>query len=255
MKRKLWLVSVLFAFAVLISACGDGGGPDTQAVEPTSPANVPQRTQAPAASPPAALATEEAAPVEIGSLPPAEFAKQLGAFILRPEDLAVAYKIPVDGERRISNAGVLQERGEVEGKRYIVATRRVDGWYLQLERRHKEDISPAFYESRLELFETQDGAELALQPEWFQANQDPDNTPSMVEGGCNIGSNCTFYYFETLDKVTNLTHLQYHMTFTYRNLLVWVMGRGLDIDVSPDFVREAAQTILTKLESAPLATQ
>jgi hypothetical protein len=149
---------------------------------------------------------------------------------------------------------VLQERGEVEGKRYIVATGRVDGWYMTLERRHKEDIAPAFYESRLELFTTAEGARLALQPEWFLAYQE-DAAPAPVEGGCSLGENCQFYYTERLEKTTNLTYLQYHIAFTYRNVLVWVMGRGLDVDVSPDAVREAAQIILNKLESAPLASQ
>lgn len=257
MKRRNWLTLTLIALTVLSTACGSSGGPAAMEpageTAPTSAANVPQKTEALPTSPPATEAPP--ASPEMESLDANAMAEQLEDYILRPDDLVVAYKIPTQGERRISNAGVIQERGEVEGKRYIIATGRVDGWTIALERRHKEDIAPAAYESRLELFETAEGAELAIQPEWFPAYLDQDNPPTFVAGGCNLGQNCMFYYYERLEKTTNLTYLQYHMAFTYQNVLVWVMGRGLDVDVNPDVVKAAAQIILDKLERAPIASR
>jgi hypothetical protein len=257
MKQRNWLVFVLLAWGLLVAACARGASPTPtleEQTQPTTALNVPAKTQAAAPTKtPVPSATPTA--VEAGSIIPADFAKSMDRYILRPDDLQVAYKIPPGGEKRISNAGVIQERGEVEGKRYIIATRRVDGWYIQMERRRKEDIAPAAYESRLELFETQSGARLALSPEWFPPLKDEENPPTFVEGGCDLGQGCLFYYYQRLDKATNLTYLQYHVAFTYRNVLVWVMGRGLDFDVDPQTVLATARIALNKLENAPIASR
>lgn len=257
MMHRKWLVFNLLALGMLLAACARGASPTPppeEANQPTQALNVPAETRAVTPTKtPAPSATPTA--VEAGSIIPADFAKVMDRYILRPDDLQIAYKIPPDGEKRISNAGVIQERGEVEGKRYIIATRRVDGWYIKMERRRKEDIAPAAYESRLELFETQSGARLALSPDWFPPLKDEENPPTFVEGGCDLGEGCLFYYYKRLDKATNLTYLQYHVAFTYRNVLVWVMGRGLDFDVDPQTVLATARIALSKLENAPIASK
>jgi hypothetical protein len=193
---------------------------------------------------------QETRPPERGRFDPEVYASTLGNFVLRPDDLPNDYRIPENGEKRVSNLGVIQNVGEVAGKHYIVSTGRIDGWYLQLERRKKADVAPAAFESTIELFESSDGAQLALSPEWFKAYKDENKIPTWIESGCNFGDQCLFYYYESLDPATNLTKLEYDVAFAYKNVLVWVMGRGLDIDVTPDYVLNAAEAVYERLEAA-----
>jgi hypothetical protein len=105
-------------------------------------------------------------------------------------------------------------------------------------------------ESAIELFESSDGAKLALSPEWFKAYKDENKAPTWIEDGCDIGDECLFYYYQSIDPATNLTKLEYDVAFVYKNVMVWVMGRGLDIDTKSDYVLKAAEAVFKRLEEA-----
>ena len=242
MSKTSLILTLLLALTVL-AACSTQNAPvatdaPAEVGTPTPISNLPKQEP------------EETQPPEPGRFEPEAFAKSLGDYVLRPPDLPNAYRVPEDGERRISNLGVIQNVGEVKGKHYIVATGRVDGWYLQLERKRKEEIIPAIMESAIELFESSDGAKLALSPEWFQAYKDEDNPPTWIEEGCDIGDQCLFYYYQSIDPATEVTKLEYNVAFVYKNVLVMVLGRGLDIDVKPDYVLKAAEAVYQRLEQA-----
>ena len=172
---------------------------------------------------------------------------KLSEFLLHPEDLPDDYRIPSGGEKRWSNKGLINEIGEVEAKEYIVATGRVEGWRIELERVNKEDIAPGRFQSEVELFETNEGARLALTPEWFKAYQEDYAESTWIEDGCEIGDKCIFYFHEKYDPATELTTVTYEVAFVHRNVLVWVLGRGLDIDMSQDYVLDAAQSVYDKI--------
>jgi hypothetical protein len=173
---------------------------------------------------------------------------KLPEFVLRPEDLPDQYRFLSGGESRFANIILINEQGEIEAKEYIVATERVDGWRTKLERVNKEDIAPAAFESQVELFESNQGAQAAISPDWYPAYQEGAEQVKWVEEGCNLGEECLFYYYRSHDPAANLTKLRYEVAFTYRNLLVWVMGRGLEIDMDPEYVLNAAQAIHDKLD-------
>ncbi len=241
MKAIAWGV-ILITALVFTSGCSSQLAPAPEEPRqeygtPTPVSNLPGEVQ-------------ETRPPERGRLDPEVFAPALGNFVLRPDDLPHDYRVPQHGEKRVSNLGVIQDVGEVSGKHYIVSTGRVEGWFLQLERKKKADIAPAAFESTIELFESSDGAQLAISPEWFKAFKEGNKTPTWIEGGCDLGDECLFYYYESLDPATNLTKLEYDVAFAYKNVLVWVMGRGLDIDVTPDYVLDAAGAVYRRLEGA-----
>jgi hypothetical protein len=244
MKKTIWGILLILTL-VLSSACSTPGPapapventPAPKVGTPTPISNLPEQVQ-------------PTQPPERGRFDPETFADALGDYVLRPQDLPNDYKVPVNGEKRISNLGVIQEMGEVAGKHYIVTTGRVDGWYLQLERKKKEDIAPGGMESSIELFDSSKGAELALSPDWFKAYKSETKSPTWVDKGCNFGDQCLFYYYKSLDPATNLTKLEYDVAFSYKNVVVWVMGRGLDIDVTPDYVLNAAKALYSRLEAA-----
>ena len=238
-KKRAWCVGLIL-FLLLISACSGGSTPTNSPKgvgTPTAISNLPDQEQA-------------TKPPESGRLNPEEFAPALGDYVLRPDDLPNPYRIPQGGERRLSNLGVIQDLGEVAGKHYIVATGRVDGFYIKLERKKKEDIAPGAMESFIELFESSDGAKLALGPEWFKAYKEENKPPNWIEQGCKLGDQCLFYYYQSIDPATNLTKLEYDVAFVYKNVLVWVMGRGIDIDVKSDYVLKAAESVYKRLEQA-----
>ncbi len=240
-KKIAWLAGLIL---IIVSACS-GSGPESLPADshggggtPTPISNLPGQVE------------EDVKPPERDRFDPEQFSEAIGDYVLRPEDLPNDYRIPQGGEHRLSNLGVIQDRGEVEGKHYIVDTGRVDGWHLELERKKKEDIAPGTMASAIELFESSEGAELALSRDWFKAYREENKTPNWIEDGCNFGNQCLFYYYQSIDPATNLTKLEYDVAFVYRNVMVWVMGRGLDIDVTPDYILNAAEALFMRLKKA-----
>ncbi|MGD8634208.1 MAG: hypothetical protein PVF85_11600 [Anaerolineales bacterium] len=252
MLSKQWIKVLLVILLAAQLACATFG---TQGVveevastapPPTEPVNRPE-SSAPLQDAP------EPAPQQ-GRFDPQVFSEVLDNYVLRPADLPDEYRIPPGAEQRVSNLGIIQNWGEVRGKRYLVTTGRVEGWWLELERKNKEDIAPYTFQSSIELFESSEGAKLALSPEWFKAYAEDAPEPAWLEG-CDLGDECVFYFYEQLDPTTELTNLRYEVAFAYKNTLVWVMGYGLDIDVTPEYVMNAAEAMYTKLESAFMASR
>nr|NIP43441.1 hypothetical protein [candidate division Zixibacteria bacterium]NIS47459.1 hypothetical protein [candidate division Zixibacteria bacterium]NIU15558.1 hypothetical protein [candidate division Zixibacteria bacterium]NIV07693.1 hypothetical protein [candidate division Zixibacteria bacterium] len=71
-----------------------------------------------------------------------------------------------------------------------------------------------------------------------------------IDNGCDFGDECIMYYYEKFDPATELTQLQYEVVFLYDNLLATVMGRGLDIDMNPDYILNAAEIMYGKIDAA-----
>ncbi|MFC1996210.1 hypothetical protein ACFLXI_01215 [Chloroflexota bacterium] len=249
--RLFWIV--VFVIVLVLSACSSDVSEETGAIEPepTAVANVPEQ--------PEEKAPEEKVPVE----PPevstgknlfdaAAMVENLDDFVLRREDMPNQYKIATDGEQHLSNLKVINLVGEVDGKRYLAATTRMDGWSMELERVKKEDLIPYTIMSQIEVFETSEGAQTAFGPDWFHAYTDEERKPNWVEDGCDIGDACVMYYYEKLDPTTELTTLQYEVAFVYNNALAQVMGRGLDFDMKPDYVVEAAEVLYEKIDAGPM---
>ncbi len=265
MKKFTWIALVL-ALSVALSACAlpnsgeaDGGGDAAVAVVPTTAppaaeASGEQPTVAPVEAPTEAPAAESAPTSEPTAVPEASFnvtdaLSHLDDFVLQPEDLPHSYRVPVGGESRYTNTTVVNEMGELPAKKYIVATGRVDGWRISLERARKADIAPARIESTMELFETNEGARLALTPEWFKAYQTGYSEAEItwIEDGCSIGDGCILYTHKLFNPASNLTTTTYEVAFVYRNVLVWVMGRGLDVEMSADYMIAAAQAVYDRI--------
>ena len=226
----------------------------TPTPEPTAAANVPET--------PTENIPEEEEPTETPDIVVSEgvfdtekFVENLDDFVLRSEDMPNQYLLVEDGEQHITNRKVLNTIGQAEGKRYIAASNRLDGWSIELERVKKEDLTPYTIFSKVEVFETTEGAQTAFGTDWFHAYTDENRNPNLIDGGCDIGDNCIMYYYEKVDPTTELTTLQYEVAFVYRNVLAQVMGRSLDFDMHPEYVVQAAESLFGKIDTAPLAEQ
>lgn len=184
------------------------------------------------------------------------FVRVSDQYVLQPTDLSVSYYLPAGETGRLSNKEVIGKLGELEGKRYVAATGRVDGWETRLKRTSGGIIAPAGYYSTIDVFETNDGASLALSPQWFWAYTDPQRAPTeWLKDGCDLGHECLLWVNDKFDPATRLTTLTYHVAFRYHNVVVWVSGHGLDVDISQDDVLDAAQAVLLRLSQQPLVSE
>ena len=254
MKKSLFFIVVLI-IVLALTACSSDGAEDTSPTEPTAVANVPDQ--------PEDTAPEEAAPVEVPEVSESEgifaaeaMSSRLDSYVLRPEDLPDQYKITANSEQHLTNLRVINTVGEVKGKRYMAATFRLDGWSLELERANKEDLTPYTVYSQIEVFETAEGAQVAFGEDWLPVYQEPEDDtkiPNWIEDGCDFGDACIMYYYEKLDPATDLTTLQYEVVFVYKNTLAQVMGRGLDFDMNPDYIVNAAEILFNKVDTAPVS--
>ncbi|MDH3944526.1 MAG: hypothetical protein OEV06_10580 [Anaerolineae bacterium] len=170
-------------------------------------------------------------------------------YVLRPEDIESSYYVDSGGEKRWANRSVILEMGEVPGKSYVAATGRVDGWYINLRRSDRTDITPATITNTVEVFEKSSGARLALSEEYFKAYHDEDEAFEFIDRSCNFGSECILYTSEEFHPGSGLTTMRYDIAFVYKNVLVWISATGLDIELNQDDVIELAEIILDKLET------
>jgi hypothetical protein len=161
------------------------------------------------------------------------------------------YFVPDDGEQHTSTLRLIQRMGEIEAKTYVKETGRIDGWWLELNRTSKADFAPGTFQSSIELFQSADGARMAMSPGYYELYQDENREYSRVEGGCDLGDQCEFFYSEKEDPATELVTAQYNVAFAYKNAFVWVMARGLQVDMDADYVLDAARAVFNKLADAP----
>lgn len=177
-----------------------------------------------------------------------EFAKVQNDYLLRPDDLEVNYFIESGGEKRRGNRLIILEMKEVEGKNYVLDTGRVDGWYVNLRKSDRTDIAPSTYTNTIDIFETKEGARLALSPEYFKAYSDDEREFEFLDENCNYGDECILYTAERFDAATGLTVIRYDVAFVYGNVLVWISATGLDVDISEKDIHVATQIVVDKLE-------
>lgn len=191
-----------------------------------------------------------------GILAPDRYSGELRNFTIRPFDMDAAYHIDEGDEARISNTGVLYERGQEQGKRYIAATGRVDGWMMEMRRTHVADIAPSIVGTTIEIFATAEGADTAIGTDWFYLYADDlKRKPTMIDDSCDYGSNCQFYVFSKAEPASGLTTLHYEISFTYQNTLVTVYAIGLDYEVSEQDMIDVADTVYAKLQTGTLTPQ
>ncbi len=259
-RRTSVIFILLLVLGLVLTACSSDDAAEVPSDEsvpaeptPTAIVNVPDAPEDEA---------EEAQPVEPpkisgskGQFDTEAVVASLADYVLRPEDMPNQYKIEADGEQHLTNLKVINEVGEVQGKRYIAATFRVDGWSLVLTRVNKEELIPYKMYSQVEVFETPEGAQTAFGPDWFPAysTEEGDTPPNFIENGCDFGDACVMYLCEEFDPATELTTLQYEVAFVYKNMIGKVMGRGLDFDMKPDYIVDAAEILFEKIDSAPMA--
>ncbi len=211
----------------------------TNTPEPPPPADVPDT---PAEEPPA---EEPPAPDE--ELNTTRLVPALKGLMLRPEDLKEEYNMQNDKE--VDNTRMISQITWGDGRVYNAATERITGWNTYMER--AENIfAPFSFRTRVEVFETVEGAKTAFSDDWlFIYNDENLDISDILSTDCDYGQECVLAFFEENIAGTTDFNVFYHLVFRYHNVTVYVFSRGLEGTVDEDTVYEIADLMIGRLSA------
>lgn len=184
-----------------------------------------------------------------GSYDAEQFARVQRQYVLRPEDMEVKYYIPRNGETPYQNQEAIGTMRKVNGTNFVLATHRVDGWEIRMNRSSDRDIAPEQFRSTVQVFEDNDGAALALSPEWLPVMTSPiKDLGELIDQHCNVGAECILYQQDEFNQVSGISTMSYTTIFRYKNIVVTVWAQGLEMEIDQNDVLDAARTVLARLE-------
>lgn len=185
-----------------------------------------------------------------GSFDPSLFARLQRQYVLRPEDLPHKYFLPRNGETPYSNAEFINRMGKIQGTKMVIETGRVDGWEITLKRASDRNIAPEQFKSSISVFESNKGASLALDPDWLWVYTDPERAPDeTLDRNCGIGAECILFMYDDFNQVSGISTLRYSVVFRYKNVLVYVSAKGLEMEVDGNDVLDAARVVHARLKT------
>lgn len=265
--KKLLLILVL---AWLLSACAsesatvDPGAVQT-AIAQTAAANQP------ATDTPAPTSTPTSTPTDTPTLTPTPTATatptetptptpDLRVIDINPYDILLAADdLPEDAHYYLPNAGwisphhnyeIVSSMGSEEGRAYLEATGRVDGWWVYYKLGSTTVIAPDEIWDNPVLFRTAAGAQLLLTEYSNCAKPDTEFIP--VTTDLLIGD-LTNVCIKREMQPSGKYQVWLLIEFSYRNISHTVGGWGLEQDVQLDYLAAIARTLLAKLEAMPLS--
>jgi len=265
---------ILLAVMMIFGACIIGGGNNANqsnsggdAVNPAPPVDQPENNQPapvepepPAEEPPAEEPPAEEPPAEEppAEEPPAEeppaadeelnttrLVPALKNIMLRPEDLKEEYIMQNDKE--VDNTRMISQITWGDGRVYNAATSRITGWNTYMERA-QNIFAPFSFRTRVEVFETVEGAKTAFSDDWlFIYNDENLDLSEILSTDCDYGQECVLAYYEENIAGTTDFNVYYHLVFRYHNVTVYVFSRGLEGTVDEDTVYEIADLMISRL--------
>ena len=167
--------------------------------------------------------------------------------VLRPQDLPGNYN--TEYSTHYSNAHIVNVMGAAEGKTYALQTGRVDGWQVYYARSSANQLVPEFYFNRTEVFETTDGARLALSDEFFPAYTDEDKQPDeWLDRSCRYGQECILYSYREIKAGAGAANVRIDMAFRYKNVMVWLYVTGVEGEATEQQLFDAAEILINRID-------
>ncbi len=183
-----------------------------------------------------------------GAIDTNQFLRKMRDISLQNDDFTIPYNSITD--KHFSNDEIIGRMTLEEGKPYVIETGRVDGWETYLEKTNVRDIGPEIIRSRVEIFETVDGAKKAFSREFLWVYNDPEKKPDeILDDNCKYGDECLLLYYEEITPGAAALKVQWDIVFRYKNVLAWVLVRGSDIETYEQDVHDVAQIVLDSLEA------
>lgn len=174
-------------------------------------------------------------------------------FLLTKDDLPKDARYYLPNEGWISphrNSEIISGWGVDEGRDYLAATGRVDGWWVYYDRGTQTVIAPEEVYDNVVMYRDATGAALIM--EKYSTCADPDSDYANVTFDFKIGDitrACTWREMQSNGE----NRVWYRIEFTYRNYYHAVGGWGWEDEVTLEYVAGIAQTLFEKLEQAPLS--
>jgi len=148
------------------------------------------------------------------------------------------------------NSEIISGWGVEEGREYLAATGRVDGWFVYYDRGTQTVIAPQEMYDNVVMYKTAEGAALIMDK--YSTCADPDKDYVEQDIDFKIGDMthvCTWREMQSSGENRMVIRIE----FTYRNYYHAVSGWGWEDEVNLEYVEGVARTLLTKLEAAPLS--
>jgi hypothetical protein len=173
-------------------------------------------------------------------------------YLLKREDLPKEgkYYVPDGGMAGRTNEEMIADMTVEVGRKYVLDTGRIMGWFVYFYRGSQASQSPQEVYCSVEFYKTSSGALYAGK------NYIPDIDKNrfelkIVNESASFGDSS--YSYEIFDTETQRVSTR-GILFVYKNVWIWVYGRGTDSDSSWEFIESLANIELAKLQAAPLTT-
>jgi hypothetical protein len=179
------------------------------------------------------------------------------AFLLKAEDLPDDAYYYLPNSEWISphrNYEVISGWGVDEGRAYMAATGRVDGWWVYYLRGTNAVIAPEQIGDNPVLFRTIEGAQTLIKQYgscvYKELNPDLNFVP--IQTDLKIGDLSNICVNREMQS-SGENRVMMVIEFSYRNITHTVHGYGWEDEVQLDYLANVAHTLLAKLEAIPLS--
>ena len=109
---------------------------------------------------------------------------------------------------------------------------------------------PEFFFNRTELFETTQGASLALSEEFFPVYTDEDKVPDeWLDRSCNVGQECILYSYREVKAGAGAATVRIDMAFRYKNVMVWLYVKGQEGEATQEQLFEAGELLINRIDA------
>jgi hypothetical protein len=221
-----------------------------------APTLLPKPTEVPTSSPTAAVT--QAAAAEDQTHTPTPDQRVIDAdprsFLLKAEDLPgdLGYHLPNEAWMgHHPNSEILSNWGAREGRQYLEATGRVDGWWVVYARGSSLTTGPEEIYHLAAMYRTAQGARLVI-GEYSSCRRSPDSGYRIIETSYVLGDGSVVCRWEEIQP-DGTNRVEYMLEFTHRNYYHTVSGWGDESEVRLEFLVQVARTLLVNLELAPLS--
>ena len=174
-------------------------------------------------------------------------------FLLKAEDLPEDAYYYLPNSEWISphrNYEVISGWGVDEGRAYLAATGRVDGWWVYYERGTNTVIAPEEIYDNPVLFRSTEGAQLLITQ--YGTCVDPDKKYKPVQTDLIVGDMANMCMSREMQS-SGEYKIRLIIEFSYRNVAHQLAGLGWEKEVKLDYLADVARTLLAKLEAMPLS--
>jgi hypothetical protein len=253
MTRKRRAALCILSLLLLSLACAPTQSLIATAVAQTLTA-IPPATSSPAQTPPP---SDSSAPASLPSPTSDNLVIDVNPheMLLTLEDLSPEpkyYPPDFNSIRPNRNSDVLRDWEYSKGQEYLDQTGRIYGWIATFSRGDNSFVAPEQIEDTVVLYSTSAGASLVITN---YSRCDPANyfNPIPLEDP-QIGDQSIACLSSVLQS-DGQEKIWYYVEFRFRNFFHLVQGFGSYEDVRPGYIEAIAQTLLGKLQAAPLSNQ